>query len=168
MAKARKIPEALHGEILKRALGGDSTRTVAAWLLDEHGITVHHSAVADIVKGARAERKEVARAIVEEKLGSAAGLSADIDGIIALRTEAELVRSIALNEVKAEPTAKNIGAWAVASREYRDTTKLALEIMGLTKPDDRDPDDDAAGRVVGRIAGLLAGQSEDPSEPPEG
>lgn len=168
MANGRKIPDALVGDILARSAGGEGTRKIAAWLEEAHGISVHHSIVADMVKGARAERKEAARAIVEEKLGSADGLSADIDGIIALRKEAEEVRRIALLEVQALPNSRSIGAWALAAKEYRETTKLALEIAGLAKPDDQSPIDDAAARVVGRIAGLLAGSGEDPSEPPEG
>lgn len=156
MAKARKIPEALHGEILRRALGGDSTRTVAAWLAEEHGITVHHGAVAEIVKNARAERRETALAIVAEKLGGADGLSADIDGIIALRAEAETVRGIALREVQAEPSARAIGAWAAAAREYRETVRLALDVAGLTKSDESSAIADAAERVTGRIASLIA------------
>lgn len=165
---ARKIPDALVGEVLSRSANGEGTRKIAAWLEEAHGISVHFTGVADLLKDSRAERKEAAQAIVAEKLGSADGLSADIDGIIALRKEAAEVRAIALREVQAEPTARAIGAWATAAKEYRETTKLALEIAGLAKPDDHSATDDAAAQVVGRIAGLLAAAGGDPSEPNEG
>lgn len=137
-------------------------REIAVWL-GTQGVEVSHHSVARLLRSHREERQETARAIVAEKLGSPEGLSADIDGIIALRKEAAEVRALALAEVHGEPSARNIGAWATAAREYREVTKLALEVAGLSKPNETTAIDDAAATVTSRIAGLLAAAGADPS-----
>lgn len=162
------IPDRLVGEVLRLSGERKSTRAIATWLGEAHGVQVTHHTVARVVKASREERRETARAIVEEKLGSPDGLSADIDGIIALRAEAAEVRRMALMRVNEEASPRAIKAWATAAHEYRETTKLALEIAGLTKPDDSTATDDDAAEVVGRIAGLLAAAGGDPSEPEQG
>lgn len=166
MADAGAIPERFTAEILRRSGERESMRDIAAWLATQ-GVTVSHHSVARLLKGFREERQETARAIVAEKLGSPDGLSADIDGIIKLRSEAEEVRLLALEKVRESPGGFTIGAWATAAREYREVTKLALEIAGLSKPDDSSAITDAAERVSGRIAGLIAsaGAGASPSEP---
>ena len=163
---AKKIPDTLVGEVLARSANGEGTRKIAAWLEAEHGISIHFSSIADMVRDARAERKEAAQAIIAEKLGSAEGLSADIDGIIQLRNEAAEVKALCLEKVRAFPDNKTVAAWAAATREYREAVKLGLEVAGLSKPDESSAITDAAERVSGRIASLVAaaGAGASPSE----
>lgn len=164
MADNGTIPDRLVAEILRRSGERQSSRDIATWLASE-GVECSHHTVNRLIRSHRAERQETARAVVAEKLGSPEGLSADIDGIIALRAEAAEVRALALANVQHFTDAKTVGAWAMAAREYREVTKLALEIAGLSKPDNESAIDDTANEVVGRIAGLLREAESDPSEP---
>ena len=108
-------------------------RDIAAWLATQ-GVTVSHHSVARLLKGFREERQETARAIVAEKLGSPDGLSADIDGIIKLRSEAEEVRLLALEKVRESPGGFTIGAWATAARaRWRDINASDLAVASVSR-----------------------------------
>lgn len=67
VAGTPKIPEALWPEVRERSRTGDSSRVIAAWLGDSHGIEVSHAAVATLLAGQRAEeghqRRELAQLI---------------------------------------------------------------------------------------------------------
>ena len=57
MGRPRKIPESLHGPILrKRAEEGIGSRAIAAWLQREHKLDVSHQAVAKLLAELDAER----------------------------------------------------------------------------------------------------------------
>lgn len=86
---ARKLTPALEREILAKATSGDSSRTIAAWLLAERGVTYSRQGVEKLLKQTRVDRAEVAKLVVREQLGPCVVSDLDI-----LKREQERVEKL--------------------------------------------------------------------------
>lgn len=67
---SRKIPPDLEPLILAKFGKGGSSRSIANWLKTEHSVECSYGSVARLLKRARTERADVAKAIIREKLGA--------------------------------------------------------------------------------------------------
>lgn len=77
MAGKSRVPEKMYDAILERAGEGLGTREIAAWLAAHHSVNVAHSTIARLLERLRAERSEVTRAVIAEKVGQ--HVTADLD-----------------------------------------------------------------------------------------
>lgn len=71
-----QIPPKFEADILAKAGEGLTTRAIAAWLKETHNVDTSHKTVAKLIARHRAERADVAKAIVREQLGKT--VNADI------------------------------------------------------------------------------------------
>lgn len=83
MPAPKKIPPALHPEILAKAGGGATAQQIADWLEADHGIKVTRRAVAHHLKQTQSERSEITRAVAREKL--APTVTSDLDELEAIK-----------------------------------------------------------------------------------
>lgn len=84
MGRKQGVPVALEQEMLRRANEERSTsRELSAWLKADHGITVHFTSVARVLKRLRTERTAATQGAVREKLAREA--TTDIDRLERLR-----------------------------------------------------------------------------------
>jgi hypothetical protein len=77
------IPANLEGEVLAQAGANLSVRQIADWLATAHGVKVGSATVARFLAKHRAERADVAKAVVREQLGKT--LNADISRLEEIR-----------------------------------------------------------------------------------
>lgn len=65
---ARKITPNLEKDVLAKAAEGMTTRAIAAWLNEAHGVKVTHVRVAALLKATRETRADVAASVTREAL----------------------------------------------------------------------------------------------------
>lgn len=85
MGRPSSIPDTLRPAILEKAAEGYSIRDLAAWLDREHGVKVGHATVHRVILETKAERKEVAQAVVRDKL--VRGLRHDLERFDAIEDD---------------------------------------------------------------------------------
>ncbi len=81
------IPERLHGWVLTQGADGKTTREIAEALGREHGIATHFTSVSRLLARLRAQRSEVTKAVIAERVGR--HVTADLDRLDRLREEAQ-------------------------------------------------------------------------------
>ncbi len=78
MGRPKKIPDSLHEPIrLKHAQEGKGSRAIATWLAEAHGVHVSHQCVNDLLQSLLAERTEVTKAVIAERVGKS--VTSDLD-----------------------------------------------------------------------------------------
>lgn len=156
MPRTSSIPPNLEREVLERAGEGMNTQQIAAWLKSERGIETSRYAVARLIGRGKAERAEIAQAVVKEKL--AASVTADLDVLGELQARLKAVADRLLDEVESNPH-DTIGAGVQggggtptvtvacnAIREVRALAEKRLELSGANQQptDGGISEDDAA------------------------
>lgn len=71
------IPPSLESSVIEQAGKGLTTRQIAAWLKEAHGVSTTYKSVARLLSRTRGERAEVAKVVLREKLGKS--LTKDVD-----------------------------------------------------------------------------------------
>ncbi len=137
----RSIPESLNDEVLRLAGDNKSTRWIARWLGESHKVATTHKAVARLLNELREGRREVAQAVVAEKLSG--HVTADLDVLgeqqrrlsdIAGRLYAKLTGPMGLEGE--DPLMLTIGNTPMAAvhrgveAELRAVTERKLELSG--------------------------------------
>lgn len=90
----RKITPDAERDITAKAAEGWTTRRIAAWLKEAHGISVSHEAVAKLLRQTRETRADVAAAVTREALRP--HVVSDLDRLEEIRAEAAERRARAL------------------------------------------------------------------------
>lgn len=172
------IPDRLVADVLRLSGERQSSRQIAAWLAEAHGVVVSHATVARLLKGHRDERRETTKQIVAEKLGAPEGLTKDLD--VLDRTRDRLVRLEArfgrLAEAGGEtPSDDDLKASLAALRGYlpvadalRRNVETKLQFAGLEAKDEGAEAESASQQVARRVAQLAARLGAGGAAPPPG
>lgn len=129
-------------------------RELARLMAEQHGRQLHFSTIARVVQHMDAERRELARTVLEEKLHPAIGSDlAVLEEMLA--TELEVWRSGRPRPVSAEDDPGRIAMahrdWNGLSKEIRELVALRLKLSGATA----DQEEQARGLDVGKAVGEL-------------
>ncbi len=126
---ASKIPPELHDVIVARAAGGESTRTVAAWLKATHGVSVSHVQVSRILVRHRDERGTVARHVAVSKVEKT--LVADLDAYGRRIEKLGDAAEQALDAYKEQPTTAHADALAKLWSPYQRAHESQQKVLGI-------------------------------------
>lgn len=121
------IPPDLEPLVIAEAGKGLTTRQIAAWLKDRHGVETSHKSVAKVLARTRSERSEVAKVVLREKLGGS--LTTDID-----RLEKHASKLDTLADSAAE--IKEFDSYARLVEQLRKITDTKLHYSGAGEADE--------------------------------
>lgn len=156
---SRGIPEALEPAVLAEAAKGKTSRQLAAWLAEEHGLKCSHVTVARLLQARRQERAEVTRQVVQERV--AATVTVDLDLLerhgwqLSQLVDRCMAKAMAGGGIDdgAEGAAR-IALQAVEG--LRKLIETKLHFAGAGQDEQRAEQQDAARRVDSRLARLAA------------